>query len=149
MKLNDLLTKQNVLTKIVLDNGTESLSKELKVKVMRMRIAFNKAKTKFDEDVKEFADQLVTEEYKTLANKIDRTDEEENKFVELSNKINSEYQEYLIQKGEEEVNTTIDSITEEEYYDIMNLNLSKNIEINNNTIPAADFMEIFYTLFVK
>ena len=49
MILNDLLTKQNVLTQIILVNGEKELPKELKVKIMRIRMAYTKIKKSFDE----------------------------------------------------------------------------------------------------
>ena len=67
MILNELLTRQNVITKIELKDGDKELSKELKVKVMRIRLAYNKVKKAFDEDVKEFVEQITTDEYKESA----------------------------------------------------------------------------------
>ena len=95
MTLNDVLTRQNVFTKIMLKDGDKELSKELKVKIMRIRMAYAKIKKNFDNEIQEFTEQLVPEELKVLASK-ERTDEEEVRFIELSNKVNSEYQEYLI-----------------------------------------------------
>ena len=150
MVLNDLLTKQNVITKILLKDGDKELSKELKVKIMRMRIAYNKVKKQFDEDAQEFSNQIVSDELRELANKQDRTTEETERFNELNNKANSEYQEYLIQKGNEEITDTIDdSLTMEEYSDILDINSSNDVEINGNKIKAADLMEAIYDLFVK
>ena len=150
MVLNDLLTKHNVITKILLKDGDKELSKELKVKIMRMRIAYNKVKKQFDEDAQEFSNQIVSDELRELANKQDRTTEETERFNELNNKANSEYQEYLIQKGNEEITDTIeDSLTMEEYSDILDINSSNDVEINGNKIKAADLMEAIYDLFVK
>lgn len=150
MVLNDLLTKQNVITKILLKDGDKELSKELKVKIMRIRIAYNKVKKQFDEDAQEFSKQIVSDELRELANKQDRTAEETERFNELNNKANSEYQEYLIQKGNEEIKDTIDdSLTMEEYSDILDINSSNDVEINGNKIKAADLMEAIYDLFVK
>lgn len=150
MVLNDLLTKQNVITKILLKDGDKELSKELKVKIMRIRIAYNKVKKQFDEDAQEFSKQIVSDELRELANKQDRTAEETERFNELNNKANSEYQEYLIQKGNEEIADTIeDSLTMEEYSDILDINASNDVEINGNKIKAADLMEAIYDLFVK
>lgn len=150
MVLNDLLTKQNVITKILLKDGEKELSKELKVKIMRMRIAYNKVKKQFDEDAQEFSNQIVSDELRELANKQDRTAEETERFNELNSKANSEYQEYLIQKGNEEITDTIeDSLTMEEYSDILDINSSNDVEINGNKIKAADLMEAIYDLFVK
>lgn len=150
MILNDVLTKQNVFTKIILKDGDKELSKELKVKVMRIRMAYTKVKKAFDEEVKEFTEELVPEELKELNAKEERTEEENARMQELTNKVNMEYQEFLIQKGNEEVKDMIeDSFTMDEYSDIVDINSGNDVEINGNKIPAVDFLEIVYDLFVK
>ena len=149
MTLNDVLTKQNVITKIELATDSKELPKELKVKIMRMRMAYNKVRKQFDEDLKEFSEQIVPEELKELSNKKERTTEEDERFVELNNKANAEYNEFIIQKSNEEVKDEInDKLTEEEYFEIMEVNAANDVEINGNKIKAADFLEIIYDLFV-
>ena len=149
MTLNDVLTKQNLITKILLANDGKELSKELKVKIMRIRLAYNKIKRQFDEDTQEFSKQIVSNELRDLANKTKRTPEEETKFNELNSKANSEYQEYLIQKGNEDIKETPnDSFTEDEYFDILDLNSEGEYEINGQKVRATDLMEVFYDLFV-
>ena len=149
MILNDVLTKQNVFTKIILKDGDKELSKELKVKVMRIRMAYTKVKKAFDEEVKEFTEELVPEELKELNQKENRSDEENARMEELTNKVNSEYQEFLMQKGNEEVKDIEDTLTMDEYSDIVEVNAGNDVEINGNKIAAADFLEIVYDLFVK
>lgn len=150
MTLNDVLTKQNVITKIILKDGDKELPKELKVKIMRIRMAYNKIKKQFDDDTQEFTNQIISDELRELANKSERTPEEEARFNELNDKTNSEYQEYLIQKGFEEVKDTPDDvITVEEYSDILDVNSGNDVEINGNSVKAADLMEIVFDLFVK
>ena len=150
MTLNDVLTKQNLITKILLANDGKELSKELKVKIMRVRLAYNKIKKQFDEDTQEFSKQIVSDELRDLANKTERTPKEETKFNELNNKANSEYQEYLIQKGNEDIKEIPnDSFTEDEYFDILDLNSEGEYEINGQKVKATDLMEVFYDLFVK
>ena len=150
MTLNDVLTKQNVITKIILKDGDKELPKELKVKIMRIRMAYNKIKKQFDDDTQEFTNQIIPDELRELANKSERTPEEEARFNELNDKTNSEYQEYLIQKGFEEVKDTPDDvITMEEYSDILDVNSGNDVEINGNSVKAADLMEIVFDLFVK
>ena len=150
MTLNDVLTKQNVITKIILKDGDKELPKELKVKIMRIRMAYNKIKKQFDDDTQEFTNQIISDELRELANKSERTPEEEARFNELNDKTNSEYQEYLIQKGFEEVKDTPDDvITMEEYSDILDVNSGNDVEINGNSVKAADLMEIEFDLFVK
>ncbi len=150
MTLNDVLTKQNVITKIILKDGDKELPKELKVKIMRIRMAYNKIKKQFDDDTQEFTNQIISDELRELANKSERTPEEEARFNELNDKTNSEYQEYLIQKGFEEIKDTPDDvITMEEYSDILDVNSGNDVEINGNSVKAADLMEIVFDLFVK
>lgn len=149
MNLNEVLTKQNVFTKLVLEKDGKELPKELKVKMMRIRMAYAKAKKNFDAEVQEFANELMTDEFKELNSKTERTQEEETRFVELTNTINSEYQEFMIQKGQEEITLSVDdTLTIEEYSDILDINSCGEVEINGNKIPAVDFMEIVYDLFV-
>lgn len=150
MTLNDVLTKQNVITKIILKDGDKELPKELKVKIMRIRMAYNKIKKQFDDDTQEFTNQIISDELRELANKSERTPEEEARFNKLNDKTNSEYQEYLIQKGFEEVKDIPDDvITMEEYSDILDVNSGNDVEINGNSVKAADLMEIVFDLFVK
>lgn len=150
MILNEVLTKQNVITKILLANDGKELSKTLKVKIMRVRMSYNKIKKQFDEDTQEFSKQIVSDELRDLANKTDRTPEENAKFNELNTKANSEYQEYLMQKGQEEIsNAPEDTFTEDEYADILDVNSEGEYEINNQKVKAADLMEAFYELFIK
>jgi hypothetical protein len=149
MILNDVLTRQNVFTKIILKEGNKELSKELKIKIMRIRMAYNKIKKAFDEEVKEFTEELVPQELKDLNTKEERTEEENTRMQELTNKVNMEYQEFLIQKGNEEVDMIDDSFTMDEYSDILDINAGNDVEINGNKIQAVNFLEIVYELFVK
>lgn len=150
MNLNEVLAKQNIITKIVLQDGEKELPKELKVKVMRVRMAYNKIKKQFDEDVQEFTTQIVSDELKELANKQDRTEVEEARFNELNDKVNSEYREYVIQKGHEELSETVkDVFTEDEYTELVDINSGNDAEINGVKVKATDLLEIFYEMFVK
>ena len=150
MILNDVLTRQNVFTKLLLQDGEKELNKALKVKIMRIRMAYSKIKKKFDEEVQEFTNELVPQELKELNSKLDRTDAENLRLEELTNKVNSEYQEFLVQKGNEEISDMIeDSLTEDEFFDIVDVNSGNDIEINGVKISAVDFLEVIHDMFVK
>jgi len=149
MILNELLTRQNIITKIELKDGDKELPKELKVRIMRIRLAYNKVKKAFDEDVKEFVEQIATDEYKTLAQLPERTEEQEKRYNELNTQINADYVEFINQKGLEEVTETFDDkLSEDEYAEILDVNSGNDVEINGAKIKAADLMEILYELFV-
>lgn len=147
MTLNEALIRQNFLSQVVLKNNDNELEKGTKVSVMKTRIELNKLRTEFDEDCQKAVEELKTEEFNTLLEKQDRTEEEEKTFLDLNNQLQEEYNAYLVERGKEEV-TFDKKFTEEEYFDIVNVNTNE-VEINGNKIPAEDFLEIFYTLFVE
>lgn len=152
MTLNEILTRQNVLNAILLKDGKNELGKELKVKIVRLRMAFNKYKKSLDEEVQEFTNELVPEELKTLQEKpeSERTEEENIRLKELVDKVNSEYNEFMIQKGNEEVKfDTNYSFTDDDFDSIVAVNAGNEVEINGNKVKSEDLVEAFYELFVN
>ena len=150
MTTNEVLTKQNFLTKLVLKDNENELSKNLKVKIMKMRIEYAKVRKAFDEDLQEFVKDLAPERFRELQQipENERTEEQNKELTELTNKINEDYNAYIIQRGQDEVNVNTTSFTEEEFEEILEVNSGNDVEINGTKVPAADFMEIIYTLFV-
>ena len=149
MVLNDLLIRQNVFTKLILKDGDKELPKELKVKVMRIRMAYNKIKKNFDSEIQEFMESIIPEEFRILSNKTDRTSDENDRLELLTNNINSEYQEFIRQKGSEEVSSIDDTFTLDEYTELLEVNAGNDTDINGVKISAINFMEVVYELFVK
>ena len=151
MTTNEILTKQNFVTKILLKSGSNELSKSLKVKVMGMRIEYAKVRKQFDEDVQEFIKGVSTERLGELQQipEEKRTEEEKAELKGLIDKVNSEYSEYVIERGKEEISIEDKKFTTDEYNEIVEVNADNDIEINGQKINAADFLEILYTLFVE
>jgi hypothetical protein len=151
MTTNEILTKQNFLGKIVLKNDEAELSKGLKVKVMAMRIEYAKVRKQFDEDVQEFVKDLASDRYKELMQKpeADRTEDEKKELEGLTDKINSDYAAYIVERGNEEVDVKRKSFTEDEYNELVEVNADNDVEINGTKLNAADFLEILYSLFVE
>lgn len=149
MVLNDLLIRQNVFTKLILKDGDKELPKELKVKVMRIRMAYNKIKKNFDSEIQEFMESIIPEEFRILSNKTDRTSDENDRLELLTNNINSEYQEFIRQKGSEEVSSIDDTFTIDEYTELLEVNAGNDTVINGVKVSAINFMEVVYELFVK
>lgn len=149
MNLNDVLTKQNVFTKLVLTADNKELSKELKVKIMRIRLAYNKLRKAFDDEIKDFMDELMTDEFKELRDNQNRTAEEDARFNTLLTDIDESYKEFLSQKGLETVSDVEDSLSEDEYAEIVDVNSSNSVVINEVTLTPEVFLEIIYEMFVK
>lgn len=151
MILNEILLKQSVLAPLLVKSGDNELSKELKVKIVRLRIAFNKIKNQFEDEIKEFSSSLIPEDLKMLQEipEDKRTIEDTKKIEELVNKVNSEYREFLEQKGKEEVTFTADdSFTDNEFDEIISVNAGNDVIVNGNNIKAEELMDSFYALFV-
>ena len=147
MTLNEVLARQNFINQLVLKNGENELPKELKVKLMGMRIALNKIRNQYDEDSKEAAEGLKPEGFDALAQKQDKTNEEQEEFDKIYQKLVDEHNSFLIEKGKEEVEFD-KKFTEEEFNELVYVN-SEDVEINGTKISAEDFLEIIYTLMVE
>lgn len=151
MTTNEVLTRQNFLTKLVLTNGNDELSKDLKVKVIKMRIEYGKVRKAFDADLEEFIknlDQTRLRELQGIAEDV-RTEEEKVELQNLIDKINSDYNAYVISRGKDEVSVNTTSFTEDEFNELVVVNAGNDVEINGTKLSAADFLEILYTLFVE
>lgn len=147
MTLNEVLIRQSFLNQIVLKSDEGELPKDLKVKVMRMRIELNKVRTQFDEDSQEMIKGLKPEGFDELATKEDKTNEEIKELQELTDKLNEEYNLYIIEKGKEE-HPFDKKFTSDEYDELINVNVN-DVNINGTKLSGEEFLEIFYTLFVE
>lgn len=147
MTLNEVLIRHNFITKLLLKDGNSELTKELKVKIMGMRIALSKFRNQFDQDAQEAIQGLKPSNFDALAQKQDRTPEEEKELKEMSDKLTEEYNAFVIAKGNEIVSFD-KKFTEEEFGEIMEVNADNDVEINGNKLNAADFLEVIYGLFV-
>ena len=148
MKVNEALIKQNFITKVILKNDSNELNKELKVKIMGMRIKLGKVRKEFDEDVQEAVKGFTPDGYAELSQKKEKTEEDNKKLEEWNKQIQDEYSAYVAKRGQEEVNVET-KLTEDEYNQIIEVNADNDVEINGQKLNAADFLEILYTLFVE
>lgn len=146
MTTNEVLIRHNFVSKIPFKNG---LSKDLKVKIMSMRIEYAKIRKNFDEDLQEFVKEGASDEFKELQQKIDKTDEEELKLIELSEKFTAEYNAYITSRSSEEANVDKKTFTIDEYNEIVSIIEDDSVEINGHILNVADFLEVLYSLFVE
>ena len=147
MTLNEVLIRHNFIIKLLLKDGNSELTKELKVKIMGMRIALSKFRNQFDQDAQEAIQGFKPSNFDALAQKQDRTPEEEKELKEMLDKLTEEYNAFVIAKGNEVVSFD-KKFTEEEFGEIMEVNADNDVEINGNKLNAADFLEVIYGLFV-
>lgn len=148
MTINEVMIRHNFINKILFKDDTSSLDKDLKVKIMSMRIEYGKIRKSLEEDLKEFVNSLTTDDMKVLASKPDKTPEEINQIQSWNNQIKDEYNTYISKRGREEVNIINDTFTEDEYNQIVKVNTENDVEINGTHLNAPDFLEVIYNLFV-
>lgn len=147
MTTNEVLTRHNFVSKLLLKDGDKELSRDLKVKVMGMRIEYGKIRKQFDEDVQEFVKGLNSDKLTELQQKGDRTEAEEKELQELTDKLNGDYRAYVESRLKEEVTVSDKTFTEADYAELVEVNAGNDVEINGTKLQATDFLEILYTLF--
>lgn len=149
MTTNEVLTRHNFVSKLLLKDGDKELSRDLKVKVMGMRIEYGKIRKQFDEDVQEFVKGLNSDKLTELQQKSDRTEAEEKELQELTDKLNGDYRAYVESRLKEEVTVSDKTFTEADYAELVEVNAGNDVEINGTKLQATDFLEILYTLFFE
>ena len=147
MTTNEVLTRHNFVSKLLLKDGDKELSRDLKVKVMGMRIEYGKIRKQFDEDVQEFVKGLNSDKLTELQQKGDKTEAEEKELQELTDKLNGDYRAYVESRLKEEVTVSDRNFTEADYAELVEVNAGNDVEINGTKLQATDFLEILYTLF--
>ena len=149
MTTNEVLTRHNFVSKLLLKDGDKELSRDLKVKVMGMRIEYGKIRKQFDEDVQEFVKGLNSDKLTELQQKGDRTEAEEKELQELTDKLTGDYRAYVESRLKEEVTVSDKTFTEADYAELVEVNAGNDVEINGTKLQATDFLEILYTLFFE
>lgn len=149
MTTNEVLTRHNFVSKLLLKDGDKELSRDLKVKVMGMRIEYGKIRKQFDEDVQEFVKGLNSDRLTELQQKGDRTEAEEKELQELTDKLNGDYRAYVDSRLKEDVAVSDKKFTEDDYAELVEVNAGNDVEINGTKLQATDFLEILYTLFFE
>ena len=153
MVLNDVLTKQNVINALQFKNELHEIPMELKSKIMKIRLAYKSIKEELDTKIASFYEANVSDELRELSGKEERTDEENARLTELDLEFKEMYQKFLEEEGDREVTIScVDTFTEEEFDDILQVNCSGKAKIAVNgkltDVDVLTIMESVYVLFV-
>lgn len=142
-----MMIKHNFITKVLLRDGDKELSKDLKVKLMGMRIELGKIRKQLEEDLQEAVKELTPKGYQELIMKENKTEEDKAQVEAWNKQINEEYNAYVDKRGKEEVQIDT-TLSEDEFAQIIEVNAGNDVEINGTKLNAADFLEVLYSLFV-
>lgn len=142
-----MMVKHNFITKVLLRDGDKELSKDLKVRLMSMRIELGKVRKQLEEDLQEAVKELTPKGYQELIMKENKTEEDKAQVEAWNKQINEEYNAYVDKRGKEEVQIDT-TLSEDDFAQIIEVNASNDVEINGTKLNAADFLEVLYSLFV-
>lgn len=142
-----MMVKHNFITKVLLRDGDKELSKDLKVRLMSMRIELGKVRKQLEEDLQEAAKELTPKGYQELIMKENKTEEDKAQVEAWNKQINEEYNAYVDKRGKEEVQIDT-TLSEDDFAQIIEVNAGNDVEINGTKLNAADFLEVLYSLFV-
>lgn len=142
-----MMIKHNFITKVLLRDGDKELSKDLKVRLMSMRIELGKVRKQLEEDLQEAVKELTPKGYQELIMKENKTEEDKAQVEAWNKQINEEYNAYVDKRGKEEVQIDT-TLSEDEFAQIIEVNAGNDVEINGTKLNAADFLEVLYSLFV-
>lgn len=142
-----MMVKHNFITKVLLRDGDKELSKDLKVRLMSMRIELGKVRKQLEEDLQEAVKELTPKDYQELIMKENKTEEDKAQVEAWNKQINEEYNAYVDKRGKEEVQIDT-TLSEDDFAQIIEVNAGNDVEINGTKLNAADFLEVLYSLFV-
>lgn len=142
-----MMVKHNFITKVLLRDGNKELSKDLKVRLMSMRIELGKVRKQLEEDLQEAVRELTPKGYQELIMKENKTEEDKAQVEAWNKQINEEYNAYVDKRGKEEVQIDT-TLSEDDFAQIIEVNAGNDVEINGTKLNAADFLEVLYSLFV-
>ena len=148
MTTNDVIVRHNFISKVIFKDGDSTLSKDLKIKIMSMRIEYGKVHKMFDDDVQAFTKGILEDRFNELQGKKERTEAEEKEYNDYINKYNQETNEYISRRAMDTVSVKDYTLNMDEYSEIMETNASNDVEINGTKISAPDFLEVLYEIFV-
>ena len=142
-----MMIKHNFITKVLLRDGDKELSKDLKVRLMSMRIELGKVRKQLEEDLQEAVKELTPKGYQELIMKENKTEEDKAQVEAWNKQINEEYNAYVDKRGKEEVQIDT-TLSEDDFAQIIEVNAGNDVKINGTKLNAADFLEVLYSLFV-
>jgi hypothetical protein len=147
MNLNSALLKYHIINSLIFVDGDYSVSRELKVKLIRYKFNFKKFFDEFNEIQSKYIEEVKTDEYNKLVSIPikDRTKKQDDRLDKLIQEINSEYNSLINQKLSEEVNTDwYTPLNETEFDELLTVNIEHNVNINGTEFNGTDFITLIH-----
>ena len=143
--LNNILLKYHIINSLIYTDDKYSVSRELKIKLIRYKINLQKYFDEFNEVQSKYSEEIQTQEYKDLIAKENRTDKDNKKLQTLIDTMNSEYNSLLNQKLSEEFELDwYIPLTEEEFNQLLEVNIEHTVTINGTQLDGTDFVSLIH-----
>ena len=149
LSLNSAVLKYNLLSCIKYSDENYNISRELKVKLIRTKFNLEKTYKEFNQFQQQALEELKTERYRYLVNKTERTEEEEEEAKKLVSELNEDLHSVVKEKSRETVEVSFDYLSEDEFNEILLVNVNNDVRINGVNIAAEEYLELFHNEFVK
>lgn len=140
MTYNEAISRYNVISNILMKDGDVELDRALKVKIIKTRTQLSKAKREWDLIIEDTVNQL-----KSTYGITDTTPQEE--IMKVEDKMNEDLQAVMNDQATMDVFIDLDLFTEDEYNDIVNVNVEHDAVINGQMLDSATLLELFHSLF--
>ena len=149
MTINNAVLRYNLISVMKFIDGEYSLSRELKIKLIRLKLDLEKIRDEFVSFQQKAMEEIKTQEYEELLNKENKTPEEVKHLEEITAELNEELGKLIQEKSNEMVNVkSFDYLTEEEFNQILSVNVENNPTINGSKLDFDTYIELIYKNFL-
>lgn len=149
LSINSAVLKYNLLNCLKYSDETYNVPRELKVRLIRMKLDLEKIYKEFNLFQQQALEEIKTDRYKYLVDKKDRTPEEEKEVNDLMKELNEDLHKIVREKSLDKVNVNFNYLTEDEFNDILLVNVNNNVRINGMDIASEEYIELFHNEFVR
>lgn len=149
MTINNAVLRYNLISVMKFIDGEYSLSRELKIKLIRLKLDLEKIRDEFVSFQQKAMEEIKTQEYEELLNKENKTPEEVQHLEEITAELNEELGKLIQEKSNEMVNVkSFDYLTEDEFNQILSVNVENNPIINGSKLDFDTYVELIYKSFL-
>ena len=152
MSINEAIMRYNLLTPLKYKDGDYSLSRDLKIRLIKLKIELDKVFNDFNAYQEKCIEAVKTDEYNKLIEipENDRTKEQNEKLDEIVRNLNDEMNELLSKKSQEMIQVNaFDYLSEDEFEQVLEVNVDNEVTINGNTIDGATYISLLHQGFTK
>ena len=150
MTINDALIRHNILASLKYKDGEYSLPRELKIKLIKLKIALDKVFTDFNTYQEKCLAEVKTDEYNELVaiEEDKRTEEQKKRLEEVVNTLNNEMNELLFNKTMEKVEVPeFTYLTKEEFDSVLEVNIENEAIINGAKLDGGAYVDLIHQAF--